>query len=345
MMADNCICTNIQRKFSNGQNRSCPISEGFSSIFKPNTEPDEYQFEIPSHMGIGYSKRVQLGDSAEVCFNDMQLRQDLQLSGKTKGDAYVLMFCLGENMVWQETNSRQSMELEKDNGVFYHVRDIDETGLYQKNRHYQGITLTFQPQTFQKYFSLEAEQDIFSKKLKNYDYAAHSISSEVRVILTETLRCPYSGKIKTLYLEGKALELLAACVHIITQKDNTSGNSVKLSKIDIESISQAKNILDSSISCPMTITALARAVCMNESKLKSGFKHIYGKPIYSYFLDKRMETARVMLETQFVTIAQVADFVGYQSGSSFSKAFHKKFGFYPSECIYHQDSKTTDWTL
>lgn len=52
----------------------------------------------------------------------MKLCQDIQLSGKTQGDAYVLMFCLGEDMVWREANSRQTMELEKNSGVLYHIR-------------------------------------------------------------------------------------------------------------------------------------------------------------------------------------------------------------------------------
>ncbi len=325
--------TYVKREFSSHQNLDCPICEGFSGIFMQGIETNESQFKIPSGLGYGCSKRIKLGDAIEVCFNDMQLYQEVQLSGKTQGDAYVLMFCLGENMVWQETNSKQSMELEKDTGVLYHVRDIDEIGIYEKGRHYQGITLTFHPKKFLKYFSPEEECSLFSKRLKNYEYAIHDLSSQTKIILAETLRCPYAGRMKMLYLEGKALELLAACVNTIREGENTSADFVKLSKMDMESIRHAKNILDNRMSSPITIAALARTVCISESKLKSGFKHVYGKPIYTYFLDKRMETARITLETQSVSIAQVAEFVGYESSSSFSKAFHKKFGFYPSECI------------
>jgi len=144
--------TYVKREFSSHQNLDCPICEGFSGIFMQGIETNESQFKIPSGLGYGCSKRIKLGDAIEVCFNDMQLYQEVQLSGKTQGDAYVLMFCLGENMVWQETNSKQSMELEKDTGVLYHVRDIDEIGIYEKSRHYQGITLTFHPKKFLSIF-------------------------------------------------------------------------------------------------------------------------------------------------------------------------------------------------
>lgn len=224
------------------------------------------------------------------------------------------------------------MKLEKNSGILYHVRDIDETGIYEKNRHYQGITLTFHPRKFLGYFSPLEEQSIFTKRLQNYEYATHFLPSEAKIILTETLRCSYSGNLRALYLEGKALELLAVCVSAITERHSISDDFIKLSKMDMESIAQAKDLLDSSISSPITIAALARLVCLNESKLKKGFKYIYGKPIYTYLLDKRMETARILLETQNVTISEVAEYVGYESSSSFSKAFYKRFGFYPSGC-------------
>ncbi len=323
--------TYIQRKFCSHQNFDCPICKGFSKIFDQSMGLNESQFKIPSQLGCGSSKRIRLGDSIEVCFNDMKLAQDIQLSGKTQGDAYILMFCLGENMIWQETNSRQSMELKKDAGVLYHVRDMNETGIYEKNRHYQGITLTFHPRKFLEYFSNQDEQSIFTKRQQNYEYTLHALPSEAKIILTETLRCSYSGNMRALYLEGKALELLAVCVSAISDRDHVSSDSIKLSKTDIESIAQAKELLDNSISSPITIAALARFVCLNESKLKSGFKHMYGKPVYSYLLDRRMETARIILETQHISVAQVAAYVGYESSSSFSKAFHKWFGFYPSD--------------
>lgn len=332
MKMDDYIDTHVKRKFISGSNDHCPLWEGVSSIFIPTLAPGELQFSLPEDLGFGGMKRLRLGNFIDIFFGDIKLCRDMRLTGRTQGDAYVLMFCLGDPMVWQESNSGQVMELQKDTGFLYHVRDIEEMGIYEKDRHYRGITFTFQPRIFLDYFTPEVERSVFSTRSRYYDYVMHPLSQKAKVVLLEALRCPYSGSVKALYLEGKALELLAISVNTITGSlRSVQDQAVKLSKLDVQSIEQSKNILDHSISCPITITNLARMVCMNESKLKSGFKHIYGKPIYSYYLDKRMESARLMLETQAVNIAQVADFVGYQSGSSFSKAFYKRYGFYPSE--------------
>lgn len=332
MKTDDCFYTDIRKTFRSGQETSRPLSEGVSGIFVPASSPGELKFNLSEDLGFGIIKRWQLGSLTDIFFGDIRPYRDLELSGMTQGDAYVFLFCLGEPMVWQEAKSKKTMTLKKDTGLVCHVRDMEETGIYERNRHYRGVTLTFHPDAFLNYFTPEMERTVFTGKSNYFEAVAYPLSCEAKVVLAEILRCPYSGMVQTLYLEGKALELLAVSMNSVTESlKHDKDRSMKLSEMDILSIEQSKKILDSSVSCPVTITSLARLVCMNESKLKSGFKYLYGKPIYSYFLDKRLESARLMLETQPVSVGQVAGFVGYQSGSSFSKAFYKRFGFYPSE--------------
>ena len=322
--------TYIKREFCSTNTLSCPICEGFSNVFSQISEMNENQFKIPSEWGFGGSKRITLGNSIEVCFNDMKLNRDTELSGRTQGDAYVLMFCLGEEMSWQETNTKQMITLKNSCGIISHVSDVKEMGFYEKNRHYQGVTISLHPNRFSNAFQ-DREKSVFPNKFANYEYAPFLLSPDARIIIAEMLHCGYKGRTKSLLLEGKVLELLASSIDTFTGQDNQKVGP-RLSRTDRESISKAKEILDASLSQTVTIAALARKVCLNESKLKSGFKHIYGKPVYTYLLDMRLETARILLETQHISVTQVADFVGYESGSSFSKAFHKRFGFYPSEC-------------
>lgn len=346
MQSDNPTFGYIQREFDSPQKLYAPIHEGFKNIFAQQAHAYESQFQVPAALGHGGSKRIKLGNSIEICFNEMQLYQNMQLSGTTQGDSYILMFCLGDNVIWQETNSGKSFQLEKNCGILYHFSNIQETGVYEMNRHYQSITLSLHSQKFDEYFSSNVQKkSMFTDRYANYEAVKYLLSPEARIIIAEVLHSSYTGAVKKLYLESKALELLAVCVNTIMQKDCDCDKSIKISPSDMDSLAQAKELLDHNLSSCITITALARSVCLNETKLKSGFKHVYGKPVYAYLLDKRMETARIFLETKHVSVAQAADFVGYESGSSFSKAFHKKFGFYPSECALSTKFKKTDRTI
>lgn len=324
----------LQREFYSSHKTYSLIGDGFTDILHPKNFSNEKCFHVPAEFGTGLSRRIPLGKSIEMCLHDMKPHRDIELSGKTQGDVYILMLCLGESVSWRETTSGKTMELEKDYGILYRAYNINETGIYHKDKHYQGVTLYLSPEIFDRYFDeTEQGQNLFGNLYPNYAPAKYLLPPETRVILSEALRCDYTGSIKAMYLESKAVELVAACMNASLERESVRKAPVNLSRTDIESINQAKEILDSSLSVPVTISALSRSVLLNETKLKKGFRYIYGKPVYTYLLDKRMETARVLLETKDMSVTQVADFVGYGSSSSFSKAFTKKFGFHPSECI------------
>jgi AraC-like DNA-binding protein len=116
---------------------------------------------------------------------------------------------------------------------------------------------------------------------------------------------------------------------------------ISLSKSDRESLLRAKEIVDNHISAPITLAKLSRMVYLNEYKLKTGFKALFGKPVYAYLLDKRMEYARLLLEKRALHVYEVAEMIGYSDSSSFSKAFFKRYGYRPVECI---QQKNPDWT-
>jgi AraC-like DNA-binding protein len=332
----------IRRELAFREKPQCPIGEGLADVLCRTPDSNESRFIVPPEMGRGRTSRMQVGRSIEMCIYDMQLFHDVRLSGKTQGDAYILSFCMGEDMAWQETISGQAMELGKGTGMLCHAGEINEAGIYEMNRHYQAVKLSFHPMRFHEYFTDSSwEKRIFSNRFANYKYTSYMLPPEVHVLIAESLHCPYIGTMRTVYLEGKALELLATCVNTVTARGCGQKDCPPLSRTDVESIIRAKEILDESISLPVTITSIARRVCLNETKLKSGFKHIYGKPVYSYLLDKRLSVARVMLETRDITVSQAADFAGYGNGSSFSKAFYKKYGFYPSECAQAAKGKKT----
>lgn len=324
----------VQREFYSSQESHLPIGEGFTNIFRQKTVVDEKQFLVPAELGSGSSRRIPFGNSIEICLHDLQLHRSMQMSGRTQGNVYILMFCLGESVMWKETNSGKTIDLENGFGILYRANNINEIGFYDENKHYQGVTLYLNPEIFNRYFRAAAQDhDIFSGLEVNYMFLKYLLPSEAKIILSEALHCDYTGSIRAMYLEGKAIELAAACMNAITEKDRIQNASIRLSKTDMESIVSAREYLDNHFASNITISSLARRVLLNETKLKKGFRTVYGKPVHSYLLDKRMETARILLETKEMSVSQIAGFVGYGSGSSFSKAFHKKFGFYPSDCI------------
>lgn len=82
---------------------------------------------------------------------------------------------------------------------------------------------------------------------------------------------------------------------------------------------------------PPTISQLSRELGVNITKLKKGFKQLYGTTIYGYHKRAKLEHARDLLLNTELTILDVAQKSGYISQSQFGAAFKEEFGVTPSD--------------
>ena len=154
------------------------------------------------------------------------------------------------------------------------------------------------------------------------------MSPRIKQLVQQIVQCPYTGLMQQLYLESKALELLA-CQFAVWTEDQPTGPSISLCAQDIEQLHQAKAILVQQAATPPSLTELARLVGLNDRKLKQGFRQLFGTTVFGYLHDYRMEQAQNLLHHPHITIAQVAIQVGYRNPEAFSTAFRRKFAISP----------------
>jgi len=153
---------------------------------------------------------------------------------------------------------------------------------------------------------------------------------QMQVCLHQILNCPYQGATRKIYLEAKALELIAMRLQEVLSEDNSQYClSQVIRENDIERIHHAKEILRTHYENPPSLPELARQVGLNQRKLKQGFRACFGTTAFGYLHDYRMEQARLLLIDTQMNVTQVAHSVGYASLPSFSTAFRKKFGICP----------------
>jgi len=146
-------------------------------------------------------------------------------------------------------------------------------------------------------------------------------------IINDMQNAPYSGYLKGLYLETKAIELFLLQVKQLDQV-----NSAKQSRLkpgDIECLYEIRNYIELHYDHPGTITDLARRVGINQMKLKNGFKELFNTTVFGYVSDVRMQEAKRLLLEEKMYIHEVADRIGYKHPHHFTAAFKKRFGVLP----------------
>jgi AraC-like DNA-binding protein len=84
---------------------------------------------------------------------------------------------------------------------------------------------------------------------------------------------------------------------------------------------------------PPSLQTLSDEIDLSLSKLKEGFKQLYGDTVYGYLLSHKMEEARRMLESGKYNVNEVGLKIGYSTSSHFIAAFKKKYGTTPKKYL------------
>lgn len=145
-------------------------------------------------------------------------------------------------------------------------------------------------------------------------------------IVDSLFNIKYEGKTKMMFFRSQVTTLLS---HFFGQLAALKTENIK--SFEREKLNQAQKILLNNIDNPPSLTELSKQIGLNTFKLKRDFKEFFGVPVFKYLQNERLTLAHRMIRNEEATVQEAAWHVGYDSLSSFSNAFEKKFGYRPSQ--------------
>ena len=81
----------------------------------------------------------------------------------------------------------------------------------------------------------------------------------------------------------------------------------------------------------ITIRSLLNMVSINEHKLQSGFKTLFGSTIKQHIRKLRMQKARQLILQENYLVSEAGYDVGYTNLSHFTIAFRQEYGILPGD--------------
>jgi AraC-like DNA-binding protein len=321
-------------EIANSENEACSLALDLNRMYR--LQSFEQMVSLPEQMGEGYWQRIQISPMIELVLCDVRFRQEVTLSSREMGSNMNLGFCLGDDIKWSMKGRKSDFGLGSGEVSAYGNLSSNYQCQYDAGRHFQGLTL--------KMNHMEANSGLLHLPLNRLttllsgnagQFYNTPVTPGLNRIVKEIFHCPYQGDVKHIYLSGKVLELIAVYMNESVQENDIRPAYAGLSRTDIASLYQAKEIVDADLICPPGLSELAKLVCLNEFKLKKGFKQLFGKPVYAYVIDQRLETAFRLLETGLFKITEAAYAAGFGKVAHFSEQFRRKHGVNPSEYFRH----------
>lgn len=159
-----------------------------------------------------------------------------------------------------------------------------------------------------------------------------TVTLEMRECIRSIMNSRFTGKVNTLFLQAKCIELLTLQVEALEKQQHTPANTVMKTADDKSRIVYARDYLVAHMSSPPSLTELATIAGTNTFKLKNGFKELYNQSVFGYLTQVKLSQARELLLSG-LPVKEVADQLGYSSVQHFTTAFRKQFGTTPARII------------
>jgi len=205
----------------------------------------------------------------------------------------------------------------------------------------QGIVAIFRASTFAARYGLRDEdlpaevRDALADEASIGRIASFPLDHRAAALVADTLDTRLHGELRVVQVAGRVAELVAFALDAMWTQPQLRGTALHLRRdLDLAQAAQAR--LDRDYRRPPRFDELARELGTNQNKLKAVFKEAFGVTMADYCLERRVREAQLLLLEASLTIAQVAERVGYEHQSSFAAAFRDRVGMTPRDYRQHR---------
>lgn len=294
------------------------------------TEANGMKFATPR--GDIHFKEHVLRDRLSILEANYAMTDDVTISGKGETSLLELQFNLSESdiLYYNKPNAPLVTPGRSGNITYLPADENQATIFFKKDLSYDMLDVHLPVDAINQYAGESKSMDIFVENIQrgvNCKLTSEKVEISPAMFHTimEIKNCRFEGLSRRIYLESKVYELIA----LLFERIDNNPETILLNIGDEERIREAAFHICENIKSPLTIIELARTVGINQTKLKTGFKQIFGDTVFGYMQKIRMREAKgYLLDTQ-LPIHEIALNAGYRNASNFSIAFKRVYGYSP----------------
>ncbi|NJR48419.1 MAG: helix-turn-helix transcriptional regulator [Leptolyngbyaceae cyanobacterium CSU_1_3] len=312
----------------------------------PITCPDNLivdEFEaltgVPTRLGQGYSRGMELSPGVWLNFNDVEYHQDFINKTPTHNHPIQIgIFLSGSFYCDIHTTFDETHSYFSGSGI-----SPGYVESYRSGQRFTCVNVEILSDVLDSLLTDNRQQpsDRVRQLFQGEDWKVAfypTVTPAIRAIAQQMWDAPYRGELKRLYLQAKVMELLVIYLDLITEEPTQTRIRPGLKPETIACLHHAKDILDTRLENPPSILELAQQVGVSDRTLLRGFKQLFDTTVIGYSMQQRLKRAEQLLRRGDRTVAEVARLMGYGSLWYFASVFKRRFGITPSQCLAGEKS-------
>lgn len=243
-------------------------------------------------------------------------------------------FCISGSIIFNYNKGTYNLKLDKGKFLTLYNPEKHLTIDASVAKNSKVISVLIPIVEFHKLFSSSSSDIPFfeNNSLNQKHYSENLISNSILIVLNHIIKDDMDNSTRSLLYKAKIYELFSLIFKKTKEIDLDQCPFLNNDE-NLKKIAKAKDVILKDIKNPPSLIELSKTIDLSLKNLKKGFKEIYGKPVYKYLFDFKMERAKQLLSNGNLNVNEVSYDLGYSSSSHFIAAFKKKYGITPRTYI------------
>lgn len=280
--------------------------------------------EVREEFGRGFIQGYSFDVRLRMMILNYELNQDFAISRKNQ-PTNMLLFNFQH--IINSTPTQTSSKLQP--SVQITTQGLNVELFVPKNTIQNSISLSIDASYLRELIGERIDDPLVNTILENKQplFFEEFVSVPLLKVAEDILKSKVPVTLQDFYYKLKCQELICQLLISLVSRDEKKVNS--LNTADITMLYQVKERLLDNLEEAPSIEELAQFAGVSETKLKKIFKQVFGKTIFQYFQNFRMQEAARLLSEERLSVSEVGYQLGFSNLGHFTKVFEDVIGVKP----------------
>lgn len=282
--------------------------------------------DIPQKFGSGYCMGITFNPYIRMLLLNYSLKKDIVLTNTDRDiNSQLILFKFQDVLPDTVRKSPCSPS------VLIATRDVRPDVTMPIHTHIATINIEIDAAYLAGILVRENQSFVVSSLLKNAEplFFEQTVFPSIMQIVQEILNEPVTEPFRLFFLRIKAEELVCRLLNELEKRRDKQLRPVN--QKDVQALYATRDFILAHLETPPTLSGLATSANMSTSKLKTLFRQIFGKSIYSYYQHFRMQEAARLLAAGDLSVSEVGYRLGFSNLSHFTRVFEEHIGLKPKQ--------------